>query len=295
MDLDLQSASNYGGFIIGVIGIVLSIYLYQKNLEKKEPKCYYRTYRDIQKISSEGHSSMIKLFYKTEEVERVYTTYVWFWNKGKRPISRSDIPKSDNLILCLSDEKEPARILDFQVLKVTRNSIDFSVSKRDDFSLTIGFEYLDHNDGTVIEIQHTGSYSTKVEIKGVILGTPEGVKTLTLEDDSFSSISTPSQRAYRSERARRFTQISVKQKLQMTAVYIGIIAFIGFVGFGAKYLGDMFPVSPKTEEIVKNVALIFFGLLFVVAPFGMIWFGDRYPFPSSLYFDTTQQKQTKDE
>jgi hypothetical protein len=224
--MDLQSASNYVGLIIGLVGIILSIYLYQKTVEKKEPKCYYRTYRDIHKISSEGHSSSIKIFYKTEEVERVYTTYVWFWNKGKRPISRSDIPTSDNLVISLSDDKESPRILDFQVLKVTRDSINFSVSKKDDFSLTIGFEYLDHNDGVVIEIQHTGSYSTKVEIKGVILGTPEGVKTLTSEDDSFYSMSDSPRARIRNEQARRFTRVSLKQKLQMTAVYIGFIIFL---------------------------------------------------------------------
>jgi hypothetical membrane protein len=49
--MDLSFIFNYGGLFFGLFGILLSIYLYRKGIETKEPKCYYKTKRNIIKLS----------------------------------------------------------------------------------------------------------------------------------------------------------------------------------------------------------------------------------------------------
>jgi hypothetical protein len=80
--MDLSTSLNYAFGIIGVFGTIFGIYAYVKTREAKEPRCCYRTYRNITRLSP-GDNPNIKLLYKTEEVNRVCTTYFWFWNGGK--------------------------------------------------------------------------------------------------------------------------------------------------------------------------------------------------------------------
>jgi hypothetical protein len=89
---------NYGGLFFGLFGILLSIYLYKKGIETKEPKCYYKTKRNISKLSG-GKNSKIKIYYGNNEVSRIFTTYIWIWNNGRKPISKSDIPEHSTMKL----------------------------------------------------------------------------------------------------------------------------------------------------------------------------------------------------
>ena len=175
--MEIRDIVNYAGFVVGVLGIILSIYLFKKGLEKKDPRCYYKTLRNISKLSDDNDSK-IRIFYGQDEVTRIFTTRVWIWNNGKKPINRADIPQQSRIKINLRDNEFNPKILDYEIIKTSRSEINFSVSRSGDVSLTIDFDFLDQNDGAVLEIQHTGSRETELVIEGVILGVPEGLKLI---------------------------------------------------------------------------------------------------------------------
>jgi hypothetical protein len=186
--MDWQTLSNDGGFILGILGIILSFYFYFKSIDAKEPVIFCKTFQDIRKPSN--LNTNIKILYKKNEedevsttVDEVCTTYVWFWNRGRKAIRNispeTDIP--DGLFLEIIDEKQGLQILDFQIRKVSSNDIKFQPTQISETCLSLNFRFLNHNDGAVIEIQHTGSYKSKLKVKGAIIGLTDGagVKELT--------------------------------------------------------------------------------------------------------------------
>jgi hypothetical protein len=175
--MELRDFINYAGFFIGVLGILLSIFLFIRGKEVKDPRCYFKNIKNIYKLSDEKDSK-IKISYNQEEVNRVFTTYVWIWNNGKKPINKADIPCDSKVKINFSDEKFFPKILDFDVIKESRSEINFSVSQDSETSLIISFDFLDKYDGAVLEIQHTGSEFTELQSSGVILGVPEGLRIL---------------------------------------------------------------------------------------------------------------------
>lgn len=175
--MDMRDLANYGGLLIGILGIILSFYLYKKGQETKSPRCFYKTYKNISKLADENDSK-IKIFYDQKEVTRVFTTYVWIWNNGKKPINKSDIPSQSNITITLSDDEFSPEILDYQIIKTSRDAINFSVSRNSETSLKIAFDFLDQDDGAILEIQHKGSGETELVIDGIILGAPDGVKLM---------------------------------------------------------------------------------------------------------------------
>jgi hypothetical protein len=218
--MDFLTFLNYA---IGIIGVFGTIYAYVKTHEAKEPRCCYRTYRNITRLSP-GDNTNIKLLYKTEEVDRVFTTYFWFWNGGKKPISKSDIPANTNIRLVLTDRVHNVRVLDCNIVKISRDAINFNVSKVDDNSITLSFDFLDYKDGATIEIQHSGGFDTKFEINGIILGAPSGVSTRVIKADEEEKKAekagkiTPKRLARKSTR-RRFWEAAIAIAVLLLVVH----------------------------------------------------------------------------
>ena len=53
--------------------------------------------KEISKIS--GINRKIKVLYGESEVDRVTTTTIAIWNKGRKPLKREDVPQNDPLII----------------------------------------------------------------------------------------------------------------------------------------------------------------------------------------------------
>ncbi|MBK9925306.1 MAG: hypothetical protein IPP66_08425 [Anaerolineales bacterium] len=175
--MEIRDIINYAGFIVGILGILLSIYLYKKGIESKDPRCYYKTFKNISKLSDEKDTK-IKITYGQEEVTRIFTTYVWVWNGGRKPINKTDIPSQSSVKINFCDEEFTPKILDYKIVKVSRPEINFSAFHSGETALAISFDFLDQDDGAVLEVQHTGSSDTELQSEGVILGVPEGLKII---------------------------------------------------------------------------------------------------------------------
>ncbi len=162
------------GVAIGGLSILVTVVLAVRSAEKKKPICSSVT---IQKIAaSEKPPHNIQISYKGIPVERVSTSFIWFWNAGRRPILKEDVPGTQPLQIKIPADGTNATILDFALRRVSRTCTNIAVTKEDDFTLSLTFDFLDFHDGCVIEIQHTGGGWSDPSMGGVILGVPKGVE-----------------------------------------------------------------------------------------------------------------------
>ena len=165
---------NYLGLLLGILSIIATVYFAIRYAERKDPCLQVITDQKIW-VDKEALRN-IQIKYGDTLVNRVSMTTVWFWNHGKKPIRRDDVPLKQPLIIELDDSNSPVTILDVSVQKVSREAIDFSATKFSDSEVRIEFMFLDRGDGARVEVQHTGSRLTQARIRGVILGAPRGVR-----------------------------------------------------------------------------------------------------------------------
>ena len=112
------------------------------------------------------------------------------WNAGEETLTAADITTSDPLRITISD----AKILDASILQTNNPSAQFQieVSQSGD-AIFIHFDYLNHLDGAVAQIIHTGISSAHLSVHGAI----KGVKTIS---------------KYTNKRINSITEIRIFQK-----------------------------------------------------------------------------------
>jgi hypothetical protein len=173
MSSDLRT---YIGLGLGVVSILATIYFALRFAERKDPRLHSLYDRKI--AVSKDAPADIEVRYRGSKVERVASTYIWFWNAGKRPILKTDIPAAQPIqVTLIGPGDTPVQILDTLVRKTTRASIAFEAATVSANSVRLTFDFLDTGDGGVVEIQHDGAAGTVVRTQGVILGVPKGIKT----------------------------------------------------------------------------------------------------------------------
>lgn len=166
----------YSGWIIGLIAFAFGVWSFFRMKEEREPVCYYKTFLKIENFLDKEEEGL-KVFYNNKEVEKVTNLYLFFWNKGKRPIKQEDLRSPIQITFPPDD----AIILDYKILKVSREEIGFSLTRCDNGSLQINFDFLDINDGAVINLKHNGADNISPIISGTIIGVPKGVEAQYLD------------------------------------------------------------------------------------------------------------------
>lgn len=160
------------GLIVGVagilIGIIVSYCFYRKSLRLKEPYWAIRSNNLIQGYRTK--IDFLKVFFKDEDVENLTISRVLFWNDGADTIDKQDLNTANPLqIVGLNN----SRILDVKVLASNNSSSQFKVSLEENECVYVDFDYLDENQGAVIQIVHTGKSSRDIEVVGDIKGVKE--------------------------------------------------------------------------------------------------------------------------
>lgn len=170
-------------FLVTILSLVLAIVFY--NLSRREKKPYWS-------IGSnnliEGFSSQVpglEISYNNQKVENLTVSKIVFWNAGKETINATDIAEGDPLQIIA---KGNIKILDIKVLK--RNSEPSRFCEPDEPDLHpsfVTFDFLDKNQGGVIQVIHTGTSSRNISLKGTIKGVgaptyydPKSVKHTTI-------------------------------------------------------------------------------------------------------------------
>jgi hypothetical protein len=147
----------------GIATIVLAL----KLVKKRQPVWAYKTTKIIGLGSNAPPE--LKLTFNEQPVSDVYRTRVIFFNKGIEAIVKENVTES------IVMHFKGANILrQPTILAKSREGIGMSakqVVKDGDNAVEVSFQYLDHNDGAVIEVLHTTSQDIKPS--GNIIGTSE--------------------------------------------------------------------------------------------------------------------------
>lgn len=145
----------------GILALVLAF----KLAKKRQPVWAYKTTKIIGLGSNAPPE--LKLTFNAQPVSDVYQTRFILFNKGNEAILKENVTES------IVIQFKGANILrQPTILAKSREGIGVSakqVIKEGDDAIAVSFQYLDHNDGAVIEVVHTTSQDIKPS--GNIIGT----------------------------------------------------------------------------------------------------------------------------
>lgn len=174
---------DYIGYALAFISFVYAYYLYKKGLRLKEPVVSIKSNNLISGYSSKYKN--LELFYKKEKVESFTVSKILFFNRGAETIHHSDVSSLDQIQILPSSGK----ILDVAILQVNNPSNDFSVNHdKSKDAVVVDFDYIDNNQGVVIQIVHTGSSFAPLKISGSIKGVK---KVVELSSNHIAEVNTP--------------------------------------------------------------------------------------------------------
>jgi len=153
-------------FIVTLFSHFLAIFFYLKGKLSKMP-CYTKRSINIFRnfVSRIEH---LKIIYINQPIENLTITKILFWNRGCETINRQDIPQLDPLTIRVKNGLE---ILDAKITYVKNPANQFSLIFSDDNSwINLEFDYVDKDEGAIVQVMHTGTSESDVQISGTIKG-----------------------------------------------------------------------------------------------------------------------------
>lgn len=164
-------------YTVGILGLILAYYFYKKSIRVKEPVYSIRSNNLIS--GSVSTLENLNISYKDYSVSNLTVSKMLFYNRGAETITRKDL----ETIHPLSISSETCKILDSTVLQVNNPSNVLKASyDEDNKNVYVEFDYLDQNQGTVIQIIHTGLSSEDLKVHGDIIGVQ---KLIAVSPDKF--------------------------------------------------------------------------------------------------------------
>lgn len=156
-----------------LLGSIVTYIFYKRSITKPEP-CYAINNRILIANTKMQFGKNLKVLYEDREIEKLCSTKIIFWNDGKKTICGCDIVEKEPLRFVF--DKKNVQILKASIIQKTRSAINPQVSINPNIpEVSLSFDFLDYDDGVVIEILHT-DLSNDIEVKGTIIGIPEGIK-----------------------------------------------------------------------------------------------------------------------
>lgn len=160
-------SSVYIGLILTFLGLFLSWRSYTAN--NKRVALFARTTKLVEGLSN--IYSGLEIFFRGEKQDNVSVTKLVFWNRGKQPIRREDLVVKEPLTV---QAKERVTILDAKLLypeNDNANEVILNVNQEHSTQkFEITFDFLDKDEGFVLQVIHTGGESNDIPFSGKIIG-----------------------------------------------------------------------------------------------------------------------------
>lgn len=135
-----------GSFFVGVLGLLLSLYLYKKS----------RIFKKIDYAKKEFSPTT-----SNPNVEAVTITFLAIWNSGNGTIYPSDILETAPLSVFTTGDSE---ILNKKIVYVSNklNGFKINIKKTIKNRFRILFNYVGKKEGVILKIIHTGAFSDSI-------------------------------------------------------------------------------------------------------------------------------------
>lgn len=229
---------------LGLIGILVT---YKYSYKEKVPKY---AIRNITLVS--GSFPDLEVHYKGHgpDIPNFSVAYIAFWNAGKETIDKKDIVELGIKI------KEGSVFLDTTVIQMNKPETKFRCSmSKDKNYISLTFDYLDYNQGAVIEILHTSTSIRDIQLTGTIKGAFKPPKRYILgKHDPFY---------YRNPNLTNKEIIEMNKQAAKALYPIGFIIGISVILFGFFILLS----SNKPDANLSSGAFLLLGVMLITGLF----------------------------
>ncbi len=159
--------ANWGN-IVGVVGVVFALYFGLKKSKYKKLTYVIRSSNIFTGLEHTIPDVEVRFPGYGLPVNRLTVTKVAFWNAGTETIPSQDVVMENPLFL---RAKTGVAILSVRVIDCTNryNKVDTRLDGQR-MGAAITFDYLDQNDGALLQIFHTGLGNDDIQLEGTIKG-----------------------------------------------------------------------------------------------------------------------------
>ena len=140
--------------VISIFSTVFGVYTWCAGKQRKELSVYYKS--DVLIKAGKQRIPKLGIQYDGKEIDDLSSTKLYIWNSGNQVLNNSDIVSSRPPRVISTNN---ARLLDVQIIRSSDITNAFSISQKNENTAQLGFEYVDHGDGILVQILHTGNYS----------------------------------------------------------------------------------------------------------------------------------------
>jgi hypothetical protein len=178
--------------VISIIGIIFAVLIASYYHNKRTKICCYsiKSTKVIENLDSKFEN--IEMYHlksgsKDEKITDLTVTKILFWNDGKDTIRSTDIATAKPLRIKI---KEGYNILDVKSSAKTDINL-ITVDPAGDGSYLVNFEYIEKNDGAIIQILHTGKSNLDIEFEGKLIGCKLERRSLIINKKMVISLNLP--------------------------------------------------------------------------------------------------------
>lgn len=247
------------GSVLGLIGLPLAIYIYVIGKRRSELSYQLREFSVVGGLSAKFPDELI-IHFNNIKVDKITSTELVIWNSGNTTINGYDIVEIDPLRLKCNE----GSILKIEILRSTRNVIfpNFTLKENE---YRVGFDYLDHNDGFVAQIIHSGP-KKNIKIIGSIKGMPKGINYLGIN--------------FNGKALQNFSKRSVANFPIYMMVIVGIFIILYAIFSEIRNL-DPLSIYRKSNEADIIWPMFWMGVFYTALPTSALWMLRRR-YPASL-------------
>ncbi|WP_141441353.1 hypothetical protein [Vreelandella titanicae] len=259
------------GSLIGLIGILLgAVGIFSYRISKSIAKPSYQK-SSLRLIGREENNlpQEVVVTYKGMVVDRLTKTTLILWNNGTEVLDGKDVVQTDPLVIAFL---EGDSILSYKILKQANSANKILVEKDSEKPNQLGivFDYLNPNDGWILEILHD-SESRYPEVIGSIKGLPKGFLDLG--------------RVYKNRKVKYKWPLGLvlnRPRLILgVALVIGLtIALFGLLPEDLRQIVAKFLSNEESNKTIAEQPIFFviLGVLYAAMPAFVLWTRrKRYP------------------
>ena len=137
---------------IAIASLAYAIICQHLNKEKKEVS--YRLQSNVLIRKNKSKYEKLSIMYAEKQIDNLCVSTFTIWNSGNRSLQSSDVVASKELTITASDKSS---VLDASIICTSEPTNNFVIEILDERTVKIFFDYIDRNDGVVIQVIHTGS------------------------------------------------------------------------------------------------------------------------------------------
>lgn len=159
--------SDFLSWSLTIFSTVFGVYTWIIGKKRKELSVSCKTNEII--ISGGSNIPKLTIQYDGNNIQDLSASKFYIWNSGNDVIYASDVVS--NRPICIHNTGS-ASILNAEIVRANEESNDFAIEHTTDQEVRVSFDYVDHGEGFVLQILHSGS-SQDLELDCKIKGGKE--------------------------------------------------------------------------------------------------------------------------